>query len=140
MSENKLLDLSLEFAAARKRKTKKKLILIIVIVAIMIPAVFWGAALIKCEILTQKYYADFEQAYMQNTMLGEMEYFKVLNCDRDTAEVYYVSKGMTGADVLTFENNNGTWTEISWQTIWSAWGTASEVIYPYWWHFIYGGL
>lgn len=119
---------------------KKKVMLVIVIVAIMIPVAFWGASLIKCEILTHKYHDDFEQAYKQNTMLGEMEYFKVLSCDENTAEVYYVSKSMTDANVLIFQNNNGVWQEISWKTIWSTSGSASEVIYPYWWHFIYGGI
>ena len=119
---------------------KKKALLIIVIVAIMIPTAFWASALIKCEMLTQKYYDDFKQAYTQNTMLEEMEYFKVLSCDENTAEVYYVSKDMTDANVLTFKNNNGVWQQISWETIWSASGSASGVIYPYWWHFIYGGL
>ena len=119
---------------------KKKVTLIIVIVAIMIPVAFWTSALIKCEILTHKYHDDFAQAYTQNTMLGEMEYFKVLSCDGNIAEVYYVSRGMTDANVLTFKNNNGIWQEISWETIWSTSGSASEVIYPYWWHFIYGGF
>ena len=119
---------------------KKKVVIVIAIVAIMIPVALWGISLIKCEILSHKYYDIFEQAYKQNTMLGEMEYFKVLSCDGNTAEVYYVSKGMTDANVLTFRNNNGTWQEISWETIWSTLGSASEVIYPYWWHFIYGGL
>ncbi len=119
---------------------KKKVIFLIVIAAILIPTALWTSALIKCEMLTQKYYDDFKQTYTQNTMLGEMEYFKVLNCDENIAEVYYVSKGMTAAHVLTFENNNGVWKEMSWNTIWSATGSASEVIYPYWWHFIYGGI
>ena len=119
---------------------KKKAIYIIVIVAIMIPIAFWASALINCEILTKKYYDDFKHAYTQNTMLGEMEYFKVLSCDENTAEVYYVSRDMTDANVLTFQNNNGVWQEIAWETIWSTSGSASEVIYPYWWHFIYGGL
>ncbi len=119
---------------------KKKVTLIIIIVAIMIPVAVWASALINCEILTHKYHDDFAQAYTQNTMLEEMEYFKVLSCDGNTAEVYYVSKGMTGAHVLTFKNNNDAWQEISWKTIWSTSGSASDVIYPYWWHFIYGGL
>ena len=111
-----------------------------VIAAIMIPVALWGISLIKCEMLTHKYYDDFEHAYKQNTMLGEMEYFKVLSCGENTAEVYYVSKGMTDANVLTFKNDNGIWQETSWKTVWSTSGSASEVIYPYWWHFIYGGL
>ena len=112
----------------------------LIIVIVVIPIVIWISSLINCEILTQKYYADFEQAYTQNTMLGEMEYFKVLRCDENNAEVYYVSKGMTDANVLTFKKQNGIWQVISWETIWSASGSASDVIYPYWWHFIYGGL
>ena len=118
---------------------KKKLITIAIAV-IMIPIVFWVSSLIKCEVLTQKYFDDFENAYAQNTMLEEMEYFKVLQCNGNTAEVYYVSKGKTGANVLSFEKINDTWVETDWQTIWSTSGSASEVIYPYWWHFIYGGL
>ena len=117
---------------------KSKHILTVVIIAI--PIVFWISSLIRCEILTQKYFDDFKQAYTQNTMLGEIEYFKVLNFNGNTAEVYYVSQGMTDANLLTFENKNGTWTEISWKTIWSSSGSASKIIYPYWWHFIYGGL
>ena len=118
-------------------KMKSKRIITIAVIVILIPIIFWVSSLIKCEILTQKYFDDFEQAYTQNTMLGEMECFKVLNCNGSTAEVYYVSKEMTDANVLTFENKSDTWTEISWRTIWSASGSASEVIYPYWWHFVY---
>ena len=117
---------------------KKILLAIITVLAALI--VIWISALIKNEILTQKYYDDFVQAYTQNTMLGEMEYFKVLRCDGNTAEVYYVGKDMSGADVLTFKKQDGMWQEIAWETIWSASGSGSEVIYPYWWHFIYGGF
>jgi len=119
---------------------KRNKLLFLIIPILVIPIVIWISSLIKCEILTNKYHDDFAQAYTQNTMLGEMEYFKVLSCDESTAEVYYVSKGMTDANVLTFKHTDGVWQEISWKTIWSTSGGASEVIYPYWWHFIYGGL
>ncbi len=119
---------------------KKKRLLMLVIVVIALPIIFWVSSLIKCEILTYKHYQDFENAYKQNTMLGEMEYFKVLYCDGDKAEVYYVGKGITDANILTFEKANGSWVETSWEVIWSVSGSASEVIYPYWWHFIYGGV
>ena len=103
-------------------------------------------SLIKCEVLTHQHYDEFKDAYKQNTMLGDMEYFKVLNYSPyltyDFAQVYYVSKGNTAGNVLTFKLNNDTdlWEEISWSTIWSTTGSASEVIYPYWWHFIYCGF
>jgi len=121
-------------------KTKMKRILLILIAVVLVVTVIWASSVIKCEVLTQIYSEDFENAYTQNPMLGEMEYFKVLTCDGKTAEVYYVSKGMRSGDVLSFEIHNGTWVETSWNTIWSDTGSASEVIYPYWWHFIYGGF
>lgn len=119
---------------------KKHMYWIITAVIVLLMLIFWISALIKCEILTHNYYDDFALAYTENTMLGEMEYFKVLKCDGKTAEVYYVEKEMLMAHVLTFENQNGSWVETSWWTVWSSIGSASEVIYPYWWHFIYGGI
>ena len=119
---------------------QKKLTWTVIAVILAVLLLIWGASLVRCEILTAKYYDDFADGYTKNTMLGDMEYFKVLRCDGDTAEVYYVGKGMTGGDVLTFENQNGTWVQTDWKTIWSDSGSASDVIYPYWWHFIYGGI
>lgn len=100
----------------------------------------WGASLIKCEYLTYKYHDDFEYAYHDNAMLGKMEYFKVLQCSEDTAEVYYVSQYMSGGDVFSFHRQDDQWIVTDWNTIWSVTGSASEVIWPYWWHCMYGGL
>ena len=121
---------------------QKKLTWTVIAMILAVLLLIWGASLIKCEILTAKYYDDFKTAHLQNTMLREeLEYFKVLRCDGDTAEVYYVGKGMTRGDVLTFEKQAGVWVETYWETIWSGTGgSASDVIYPYWWHFIYGGI
>ena len=119
---------------------QKRMFWLIVAAVIAILLLIWGISLIKCEILTAKYYDDFSDAYKQNTMLGEMEYFKVLRCDGKTAEVYYVEKNMSTGTVLTFEKQNGAWVETYWDCIWSDSGSASNVIYPYWWHCIYGGI
>lgn len=43
-------------------------------------------------------------------------------------------------NVLSFEKVDNNWKETNWDTIWSASGSASDVIWPYWWHFIYGGF
>ena len=32
---------------------------------------------------------------------------------------------------------DGNWKEVSWNTIWSNTGSAGDVIYPYFWHWIY---
>ena len=107
----------------------------------------WIGALLRCEILTYQHYDEFKDAYQQNTMMGEIDYFKVLSYSPyrtfDFAQVYYVGKENTLGSVLTFQYNYETdlWEEISWSVIWSGCGgSASEVIWPYWWHFIYGGL
>ena len=118
----------------------KKVLKVLLIVTICF-LIIWISALLKCEYLTQKYYDDFEYAYTANTMLGDMEYFKVLSCDGKYAEVYYVSKDMFCANILYFSNVSGEWLETTtYNTIWSSQGSASEVIWPYWWHFIYGGF
>lgn len=119
---------------------QRKLTVWILIIFLVVFVLFQSIALIKCEILTYKYYADFEVACRENSMLGEMERFKVLNCDSQTAEVYYIESGKLMAHVLSFEKVNGSWEDTGWRCIWSTTGSASEVIWPYWWHFIYGGL
>lgn len=121
-----------------KKHIKKSLLIVLIIIFVFIT--FWVGSLIKCEILTHKYFDVFEYAYTNNTMLGEMEYFKVLNCDNEKADIYYVSKDMTDGNVLTFEKQDDVWIQTEWRTVWSTSGSASCVIYPYWWHFIYGGL
>lgn len=107
--------------------------------------IMWVGALTKCEVLTHQHYDEFKDAYKQNNMLGEMEYFKVLRYDpsrSDIAQVYYVCEGNVSGSVMTFHYSHETdlWEEICCSTIWSDKGSASEVIWPYWWHFIYGGL
>ena len=120
----------------KQRKGTLWILLVCLAVIVLVQSI----ALVKCELLTSQYYADFEDAYRDNPMLGEMESFKVLNCDGQTAEVYYIESGKTGAHVLSFEKTDGCWAETGWRCIWSTTGSASEVIWPYWWHFIYGGL
>lgn len=118
----------------------RKRIKVILIAFIAVAAFIQIAALIKCEILTNKYYSDFEYACRKNSMLGEMEYFKVLECDGIKAKVYYVEKDKTTANVLFFEKTNDDWNEIDWETVWSTGGSASNIVWPYWWHFIDGGF
>ena len=118
----------------------KKISIAILIITILF-LIIWLCSLAKCEYLTYKYYEDFEYAYTENTMLDDMEYFKVLSCDGEYAEVYYVGKDMLCADILSFKKVKDEWIYDSWvDTVWSAGGSASEVIWPYWWHFIYGGF
>lgn len=119
---------------------RRKMFFWIPVICLAVIVLIQSIALIKCEILTNKYRKDFEFAYKDNTMVGEMESFQVLECDDQTAQVYYIEEGKTAAHVLYFEKVNESWQETDWRCVWSTKGSASEVIWPYWWHFIYGGL
>ena len=73
-------------------------------------------------------------------MMGDEEYFKVLDYSDDMAYIYYVSDEMSSASIVCFRYINNKWECTSYSTVWSTTGSASETIWPYWWHFIYGGF
>ena len=101
----------------------------------------WIFSIARCEILTIKYGNKFQEIYHENTMMGEIDYLKVLDYSDTTARVYYVSANKSSGDILTFTKEKGIWTYDNWEkTVWSDTGSASSVIWPYWWHFIYGGF
>ena len=118
----------------------KKYLRITALAVLLIFCVLWLGAIIRCEYLTNRYYDDFADAWRVNTMLGEMEYFKVLSCNGEWADVYYVGEDYSSGDLMTFCREEGQWAEAGWDTVWSDTGSASDVIWPYWWHFIYGGF
>lgn len=91
--------------------------------------------------LTLMHGSEFENNYRENTMIGEIDYLKVLNYSDNFARVYYVSANRSSASILTFKKQDGNWSYEAWErVVWSSTGSASDVIWPYWWHFIYGGL
>ena len=105
---------------------------IVVISILVLFVVIWGASLIRCEALTAKYSADFATAHANNSWINDAESYKVLHCDGETAEVYYISEDL-GA-VLEFQLQNGIWTETTWRAVWAKHGSASNTVWPYWWH------
>ena len=118
----------------------KKPIPALLLTVILIFSAVWLGALVKCEKLTDEYYEEFKSGHLQTGFHDELEYFKVLSCDGTNAEVYYVAKDHANGCVLDFALREGEWSMTDWDTIWSDTGSASDVIWPYWWHFIYGGF
>ena len=114
--------------------------LFLIFVIIIIFLVVWLFSLAKCRILTTLYSDFFEPFCQSNPMLGESEFIRVLRCNKSNATVYCISQGKTSGNILSFEKENGTWVELDWNTVWSDTGSASSVVWPYWWHFVYGGL
>jgi hypothetical protein len=98
----------------------------------------WGGSLATCEFLTWMHGTEFSEEYKKNSMLSEMEFLKVINYTRESATIYFISKGFTDAHLLAFVKINGQWQYDEWvKTVWSVSGTADEVIWPYWWHVVY---
>lgn len=113
-------------------------------IIILLPAIFfiiWAVSLGKCEILTLNHGDEFSEIYKENTMLGKQQYWKVLNYSDIYAEVYYVGVDNSNANILYFKKEDDKWKYYGqWKTVWSNSGSASGVIWPYWWHFIYCGF
>lgn len=118
----------------------KKTIPAILLAVILIFSAVWLSALAKCDSLTEQYYDDFKTGHLQTGFHDELESFKVLSCDGEAAAVYYIAKDHANGCVLDFERREGEWSMTEWNCIWSDYGSASDVIWPYWWHFIYGGF
>ena len=98
----------------------KKPIAAILLTVILIFSAVWLHALGECDALTEQYYDDFKDGHLQTGFHDELEYFKVLSCDGETAEVYYVAKDNANGCVLDFEKLEGEWTMTEWNCIWTA--------------------
>lgn len=110
----------------------KKVLKIALLLIVLVPLLFWAASIVKCEILTFQYGEQFEEIYKENTMMGEIDYLKILNYSDSSARVYYVSKNRSGGDILIFAKKNGQWFYDRWETtVWSKMGSADGFVWPY---------
>lgn len=118
---------------------KKHRKVIIALLPLLCFLVIWGASLAKCEITTLIHKDEFsnQTLYEENTMIGDMEYIKILDYSEACARIYYVSKGNSLGSIIGFIKNGDRWEYNNWDVLWSTSGNADRVIWPYWWHFIY---
>ena len=115
-------------------KIKIKYLLLGFVLGIVI---IYISSLVKCEVLTHQHYDEFKNAYKQNTMIGDIETFKVLEYSpHKTAKVYYISENKAMGNVITFTYDD-SWKIASWDTVWSKSGNADKTVYPYLWHWVY---
>ena len=98
---------------------------------------FWCACVAKCEWLTYRHGSEFMEGYAQTHMIDSIESLKVLKYASHHAEVYYISAGRANANVVEFQKEDGAWMMDSWRAIWSASGSASNVIWPYFWDYLF---
>ena len=110
---------------------KKKLVIISIILLLILEP--WIVSLIHCEILTAIYGSDeVLAACMENSMIGEIETLKVLEKEPYYLKVYV--KDENGGNIMILEeqlNASQPWREIYWWTVWSYYGSADGIIWPY---------
>ena len=85
----------------------------------------------RVEILTLLHGNEFEGLQKQTNMIGDSKYLKVFEYSEENAQVYYVEEGGLGGDMLTFEKNNDEWVMISWDAVWSKYGSADDITWPF---------
>ena len=114
----------------RKNNLKSKSIVVIVLATIIVCLfIVWGASIIKCEILTSNHKEDFQEASIEIAEIMKFDDWKVLKYSQGHAEVYYYSDG--GGAVISYDQINGVWVERTWEAVWSATGSADDIIWPY---------
>ncbi len=122
----------------------EKTLKIIFLSVVIIFMVVWLGTLLKCDILTILHGEEFEFiSDDEEYSFGKIDYLKVMEYNDTYAKVYFIYNGYNGNDIaflVNFSKEDGQWTYSSPHTIWATQGSASEVIFPYWWHFIYGGF
>ena len=119
------------------KKSRKAFIILSPLLCLIL---IWGVQLVKCEIITMMHKDEFldQTLYEENTMIGDMEYIKVLNYSKNYARIYYVSKGHSLGSLIGFIRDEGKWKYSEWEAGgWSASGNADSIVWPYWWHFVY---
>lgn len=110
----------------------KRLFFICVTLVVVILLSVWLTAVVQCEVLTHKYGAQFEDAYIGHTMFVTPDYHKVLEYSEHRAVIYYVTVFDCG-NIVVFEREDAQtpWAFYEWHTVWSDGGSADGFVWPY---------
>lgn len=85
----------------------------------------------KAEILTMFHKDEFEDQYEQIGWIRSIEYFRVISYNEKNATVIYIEEDHYGCFKVNFEFNDGAWKFTSFDCVWSATGSASGFMWPY---------
>ncbi len=85
------------------RKFIKKVILFGILAAL----VFWGIAVLKCEIYTASHASEFEDEYVQEDIVVPADSIKILFYSDEYAQVYYECGDR--ADIIDFRYRDKKW-------------------------------
>ena len=101
--------------------------------------------MLKCEYLTQRYAEEYVDVVLGDIEPERLHTIKVLDYNDEYVRIYYVLDHFETrrpgygfvAEISNDKRINSNHMEYC---VWSKYGSASSVVWPYWWHFIYGGL
>jgi len=114
--------------------TKKRILLILFLIVCVYSIAIQMVSIGKTEVLTVIYGKEFDG--IQNDMITNIDYLKVLDYSYDKATIYYVNRNSSG-NVCTFlKNQDDCWRETQCRIVWSSSGRTSDMIWPYWWDYI----
>lgn len=106
------------------KKNILKLIIILMFLVVIVPYLF-------VEGNTLMFGNDFKDEYKQTNMISSIQYYKVFYVIDNKAKVYYVEKNHESGHYLWFEKENSKWKMTHWTTVWSEYGSASGITFPF---------
>lgn len=114
-------------------KEIKKAFKIIIITILAFFLVIWAGNIIEIEITTFIHKNEFPPIAYDNSMIGEIKYFKIIKYSKEEAKLYYVCKDRTSGNIVSYKkDDSGKWIYSSWdETVWSTSGSADGFMWPY---------
>ena len=109
----------------KKRKGRVVFIIICLLIIIII------APYIKVEYLTWQHGSEFNSLYQETHMIDGIEYLKVFDYSDIFARVFYVGTDHFVTYLLTFKKQDTRWELATWEAVWSKYGSADSLIWPY---------
>ena len=100
------------------------LLIILVILIVIVPYLF-----VECNTLI--FGNTFKDEYKQTNMISSIEYYKVFYVIKNKAKVYYVDENHESGHYIWFKKEKSEWKMTSWKTVWSEYGSASGITYPF---------
>lgn len=101
----------------------------------------WAIPYIRNEYLTFFYGEEFIGREVESGWFKKADTMRVIQYHQTEAKIYYVCDDYTSGNIYTFAKDGaGRWELDRWKTVWSSSGSASEVMWPYFWHIVYGRI
>ena len=111
--------------------------LAIIFAPLLLVFLLWLISLAVIWVNTARHGHEFTGLYTQTGMISGMQHLRVFRYSENTARVYYFTRNGLGI-TLDFAMQNGEWELTREHAVWSASGSADDVIWPFVHHSVEG--